>query len=309
VSDAPIPTRTNLALVVGSTAGCGALLWAASHAPGAWALLPAVAFSFLANTVFSLLHEAVHGVLHPDPRVNAWLGRWLAAFFPTGFGFQRQAHLGHHQRNRSPVERFDYIGPGDSALLKIVQWYGLLTGFFWVVAVVGAALFLVSPRALERLAGGFAPETSAGAMASGLLRGERRAMRLEIGASFAIQAALFTVLDGTAAGWAACYAAFALNWSSLQYADHAFSPLDPREGAWNLAVPAPVQWIFLHYHLHLVHHRHPRLPWIWLPSRVDPRDPRPSFLRIWASMWLGPRRLPTDNSPVPSPSPHGRGMG
>ncbi|MBX2796416.1 MAG: fatty acid desaturase [Myxococcales bacterium] len=290
---ARIPTRLNLVLVAAATSGCVALLWCASHARTGWELAAAaVSFSFLGNTVFSLLHEAVHGVLHPSARTNAWLGRWLAAFFPTGFGFQRAAHLGHHRRNRSEVERFDWIGPDDSAVLKVIQWYGLLTGFFWVLSPLGCLAYLVAPRLLEAAANRFADQTSANAMVGGLLAAERTTLRLEIAASMALQATLFVVLGGTVAGWAACYAAFALNWSALQYADHAWSPLDVREGAWNLHVNPVVQAIFLNYHLHLVHHRSPTLPWIHLPAHIDPKDPAPSFLSIYLRMWAGPRRLP-----------------
>ncbi len=287
-----IPVRLNLALVAGSTAGCAALLATASHAE-TWAvrLAAAVAFSFLNNTVFSLLHEAVHGVLHPDPRWNTWLGRWVAAFFPTGLGFQRAAHLGHHRRNRSPVERFDYVGAGDVAWLKWAQWYALLTGWFWVLSLFATTVYLLAPGGLATLAARLAPETSARAYADGLLGRDRALLRLEIALSYAIQALLFVAVGGTTTGWALCYGAFALNWCSLQYADHAWSPLDAREGAWNLRVNPLVRWVFLNYHLHLAHHRHPTLPWIHLPSRVEPGDPRPSFVGIWLSMWLGPRRL------------------
>jgi fatty acid desaturase len=288
---APIPVRLNLVLVAGATGGCVALLALASNTES-WAvrLGAAFAFSFVGNTVFSLLHEAVHGVLHPDAAVNTWLGRWLAAFFPTGFGFQRAAHLGHHRRNRSPVERFDYVGPGESWWRKALQWYGILTGGFWLLSLASVAVYLVAPGLLTALAGQLAPETSAQAYADGLRA--RAVPRLEIAATFAIQAGLFTAVGGTPLGWGLCYAAFALHWCSLQYADHAWSPLDAREGAWNLRVNPVVQALFLNYHLHLAHHRHPAVPWIHLPAYVDPTEPRPSFLAIWLSMWRGPRPLP-----------------
>ena len=53
-----------------------------------------------------------------------------------------------------------------------------------------------------------------------------------------------------------------------------------------------MQAVFLNYHLHLAHHRHPSVPWIHLPAHVDPAEPRPSFFGIWLSMWGGPRPLP-----------------
>ena len=83
-----------------------------------------------------------------------------------------------------------------------------------------------------------------------------------------------------------------MNWSSLQYADHAWSELDVREGAWNLRVNKLVQWLFLNYHHHKAHHQHPEVSWLNLSEHVDFTEQRPSFLKIWLSMWRGPRPLP-----------------
>lgn len=118
------------------------------------------------------------------------------------------------------------------------------------------------------------------------------ASRLELLGSAVFQAGLFVALGLSWQAWLVCYAAFALNWSSLQYADHAFSPLDRDTGAWNLRVPRVVRWIFLNYHLHLAHHRHPNASWVHLPRLVDPETPRPHFLAIWWSMWRGPQPYP-----------------
>lgn len=45
-----------------------------------------------------LMHEAAHGGLHPDLKVNDWLGEWLCAA-PTGAALQsyRPYHLTHHK--------------------------------------------------------------------------------------------------------------------------------------------------------------------------------------------------------------------
>ncbi len=79
---------------------------------------------------------------------------------------------------------------------------------------------------------------------------------------------MWRLLDLDLVGWLACYWAFALNWSSLQYTDHAWSPRDVHEGAWNLRFRPITQAIFLNYNLHLVHHRDPTIPWIDLPRHV-----------------------------------------
>ena len=120
----------------------------------------------------------------------------------------------------------------------------------------------------------------------------RTRIRLELLFALAMQIALFVLLDLSLTGWLLCYAAFAVNWSSLQYTDHAFSKLDVRDGAWNLRVNPVTRALFLNYHHHLAHHRHPQVPWIRLGDYIDPSEERPSFWSIYWLKWRGPRPLP-----------------
>ena len=293
----PIPGALNLALATAAPAAALGLLAFASHTSSwGWRIAAAVAFSYVNNTIFSLLHEAVHGHLHPHPRVNEAAGRFLAAFFPTGLGFQRICHLGHHRRNRSDVELFDYFLPDDNRPLKAVQWYGILTGVYWLLPPLACLVYLLCPWVfrLPVFNGGsqIARQTSADAMLSGFESAPVGKVRLEILFSILVQAAIFWALDLHLAGWLTCYAAFAVNWSSLQYADHAWSGRDVHDGAWNLRVNRLVQYVFLNYHHHKAHHQHPGVPWLHLSKYVDFAEERPSFLRIYLKMWLGPRPWP-----------------
>jgi fatty acid desaturase len=299
-----IPGALNAAVATVVLAANGALLYAASHASGWFGVaLAAGVFSYTNNTMYSLLHECVHRKFHKSALVNEWFGRALAASFPTGFTFHRMCHLGHHRRNRSEVERFDYYGPDDNRVLKFIQWYGILTGLYWFIPPLGCVLVLCVPRTvLLRLAGTRGSKTAEHIGAEAMLEGIRGAsgarMRLEILFSASVQVLAWTMLDLTVAGWAACYAAFALNWSALQYADHAWSELDVRDGAWNLRVNRVVQYALLNYHHHLAHHQHPEVPWIHLGRFVDFTAFRPSFFAIYLSMWKGPRLLPRDEAHV-----------
>lgn len=287
----PIPGALNIALTAASISAALALLWLASHTEsGAVRIAAAVAFSFVNNTIFSLLHEAVHGVLHPKKGINETFGRLTAAFFPTGLTFQRICHLGHHRRNRSDVELFDYVLPGESRLVKAAQWYGILTGVYWLLPPLACLAYLIAPG-LFRPHGGsrLFRQTSADAMLSGFEEAPEGKVRLEILASMLLQAGLWWALDLNFWGWGTCYAAFAINWSSLQYADHAWSERDVHDGAWNLRVNRVVRYLFLNYHHHKAHHQHPNVPWLHLPRYVDPAEERPSFFRIYLKMWRGPR--------------------
>jgi fatty acid desaturase len=93
----------------------------------------------------------VHDVLHQNAKVNYAFGVFLAAFFPTGFTFQRYCHLGHHQRNRSYAEQFDYYRPTDNRVLRYLQWYGILTGLYWCLAPVTTLLYLLVPGIMTRI--------------------------------------------------------------------------------------------------------------------------------------------------------------
>lgn len=296
-----VPGTLNIGLaVVGSCLACG-LLWLASHGDG-WTvrIAAAVAFSFVANMLFSLLHEAVHRHLHRSHVVNEAFGILCAAYFPTGLTFQRVVHFGHHRRNRTDWELFDHYQQGVPRYKTLFRLYCLLTGFFWMSAPLGCAIYLLTgpffrSHVFQHVICrwyGFEP------MVTDLARVSGWRMRAEIVFTLAFQATLVIALDLNVAGWCLCYGAFALNWCSLQYTDHAWTRRDIVEGASNLRVNRLVQWIFLNYHHHLAHHRHPEVPWIHLPKYVDFTQPRPSFLRTYLRLWLGP--TPTDE-PAPLP--------
>ena len=288
-----IPGALNLVLTIAAAIACGAALRIASH--GSWwqIALAAITFSFTNNTMFSLLHESVHGIAHRNRFLNETLGRFAAAFFPTSLSLQRVFHLGHHAHNRTLHEQFDYIRPADRVWLKRAQWYAILTGLYWLFVPLGALAYLVTPSVLLRTrASSIGTQTGASSVFAGVANAPRMTICFELLFTMALQLALFFALDVTWSGWLICYAAFALNWSSLQYTDHAFSKLDVRDGAWNLRVNPLTRLLFLNYHHHLAHHRHPHVPWLHLGDYVDPAEERPSFWAIYWQMWRGPRPLP-----------------
>ena len=293
-----IPGALNLALGAVVMSVNALLLYAASHtASWLWLAAAALAFSYTNNTVYSLLHECVHRKFHGDRNVNEWSGRILAAWFPTGFTFHRMCHLGHHRHNRTEVERFDYYTPDDNRVLKFLQWYGILTGLYWLMPPLGCLLVLIVPtpillRLVDSRGSKTAEHIGTDAILGGLAEASQSVMRLEILLTAIVQLALWRLLDLSLVGWAACYAVFAVNWSALQYADHAWSEFDVRDGAWNLRVSRGVQYVFLNYHHHLAHHQNPDVPWVHLGKFVDFDAPRPSFLAVYFSMWRGPRPLP-----------------
>lgn len=294
-----IPERLNIALSLAGWPAAAGFLWLGSHGPG-WAGKAAgcIGFAVTVSMLFSLLHESVHGVFHRRRAVNDWFGRISAAFFPTAFLVQRLCHLGHHRRNRTDAEMFDYCPFGTPMLLARFRLLCLLTGFFWSAAPLGVLLYAAGVFRLrvfrEKIAGfyGLRP------MVEDVCNAPAIRVTAEILLSIAIQALLVIGLDLSVAGWFACYWTFALLWCSIQYSTHAWSPRDIRNGAWNLRVGLVTRLLFLNYHCHLAHHRHPAVPWPYLPELVGVEERRPTWLGSYLSLWAGPR--PTDEPP-PTP--------
>ena len=303
-----IPGTLNVALTIVVAIACSAALWVASHGSLWQIAAAAIAFSFLNNTMFSLLHESVHGIAHADRRVNEAIGRFAAAFFPTGLTLQRAFHLGHHARNRTIDEQFDYIRPFDRPMLKRAQWYAILTGLYWVFVPLGGIVYLVWPSSFRMLRlQSSATQTGASSIFAGLEDAPSTRIQLELLFTLTMQIALFYALDLHLGGWLLCYGAFALNWSSLQYTDHAFSKLDVRDGAWNLRVNPLTRLLFLNYHHHRAHHQNPHVPWIHLGRFVDPREQRPTFWSIYWKMWRGPRPIEEAHT-APLPAARSEGL-
>jgi len=298
----PIPARLNLVIAMLALCTALLLLWIASHA-GHWSIVlgAAIGFSFINNTLFSLLHEAVHGVFHPKRRLNDGAGMLFAAMFPTGFRIQKISHLGHHRRNRTDLELFDYYLPHQSRWLKTYWLYCLLTGFYWSIIPVACLVYLLMPWAFSARWFQTGPARWWGfePMVRDIGAAPIRRVWLDVLFTACFQVAMWSLLDLNWQGWLACYWAFALNWSALQYADHAWSKRDVTEGAWNLKVNPVTQALFLNYHCHLEHHRRPWIPWLYLPRLIDPDSYQPSFWSIYFSLWAGARPAPEGPGPAP----------
>ncbi|RIX47520.1 MAG: fatty acid desaturase [Rhodocyclales bacterium GT-UBC] len=294
-------TVLNSCLLVLSLSLSAGSLWAASHLDLPYAVLAIWFFALINNMPFALMHEAVHGIAADAPRLNALIGTIAGWAFPTSFTMQRAAHIGHHQRNRTDQELYDYYLSDQSPARRNFWLYaGNLVGLYWWCVLDSNLLYALSPGIyrsrffIERIATplGFGPYIE------DLASLPPRRVWLEVVLAFGYQAALFYCLDLSVVAYFLCNMAFALHWSVLQYADHAWSPRDVKNGAWNLRVLPPFRWLALNYHYHLAHHQQPQLPWYELPAHVDKNALQPSFWRVYFSLWKGVRPAPPMGAPA-----------
>lgn len=285
----PIPSTLNACLVLLVFGAAVALLWLGSAVSSWWAIIGVgILFSYVLLTNYALFHEASHGNLHSSPAVNRLLGTLTGMLFPMPFSMFRVTHQGHHLRNRTDHEMFDLYYPTDNKFVRYVQWYSILCGLFWPIVPLGAVLFALCPRLLRTRI--FRKARSSSYLLGDIRDAEVRNIRLEVLLIVGFFALLFWLLELRWQAVLVMYACFSFNWSTRQYIGHAFSRRDVIDGAWNLRHNPLMSWVLLHSEWDLNHHRHPEVPWYYLPRLEAPAAARIGYFRQYWRQWLGPRR-------------------
>ncbi len=287
-----IPDRLNLCVTLLQLFVSVALLWGASLAWHGdlllWACAVALVFSFVMQTGFSLLHEAEHRKLHSNRKVNDLLGFFCAAMFPGSYQLLTVAHLNHHKVNRSDAELVDYIRPGEVPWVKHLQFYALITGLIWLSAPVVTLVVCLTPSTWLSRAFASGEHTSVARYLAFIQRAGAGKVRMETLCVLALWAVLWAALRLDWQAVALCYAAFAFSWSSQQYIYHVRTPRHLIEGAYDLKLWGPMQWLYLNFNFHLSHHRLPNVPWLYMPQVVR-SQPTQGYWNTYLALWAPPQ--------------------
>lgn len=286
----PIPSRLNLGLALLVTFMLLALLTAAAHTTSWWQVaIIAVAFGITMNTGYALIHEAEHNLFHDVYWINEAAGVILALFFPAPFHLIRQGHIGHHMRNRSDDEAFDFYFEGESKLFKWLQFYGIITGLFWIVVALSIVLAAIRPSIMH-------PDTWRFNKANAeFLRTMNPAyhniIQAESWLALAFHGAILYFTGTPILRYCAVYLGFGFLWSAMQYVHHYGTIRDVHKGARNLQTFRWLDIVWLNHNWHLNHHISPTVPWIYLPHMHDGADfARGGLIRAYLRMWKGPRQ-------------------
>lgn len=287
-----IPAKTNVLISAGQLVALVTLLVVAGRVPfWPWVPLLALGYALVMNSAYLMLHEAEHAMLHPNRLINDATGTLLALFFPAPFHLLRQGHLGHHVRNRTDDEAFDYYFAGDNRLWRHWAFYNILWGGFWLCIAVSNFVLPFFPRLWATKKTAFDRPTEA--LLESLNPRYDRLIRLEALASLALHASVIFLLGVPALHWAALVAAFGVSWSSMQYMHHYGTERDVHRGARNLRTWRWLDRLWLNHNWHQRHHERPNVPWIHLPSLAEgPTAPRESMGRAWLRQWRGPKPAP-----------------
>lgn len=285
----PIPRHLNFFLGFLVVTFCLALLWASGQVQQGWTVaLLALAYGLVMNTGYALCHEAEHDMFHPNQLINDLSGAMLTLFFPASFQLRRQGHIGHHLRNRTDDEAFDLYFEGENPVWKHLQFYGILTGLFWLVIVLSNIPALLHPAWLAGRK--FTFDRASMALQETLNPKTFRWIRLEALAVFVLHGSMIYFFTIPVLRYFAVLCGFGFIWSTLQYIHHYGTVRDVQKGAYNLRTWRLFDLIWLNHHWHLNHHLHPTVPWLYLPALPTTGEHPPiGFWTAYFNMWRGPR--------------------
>ena len=287
-----IPQRTNLLIICVQLIAFAIVITLTSVATQWWQVLGlAVGMAILGNSIYSIIHEAEHGMLFEDPFWNNLAGALMALLFPAPYHLIRQGHLGHHRRNRSDDEAFDLYFEGDKIWLKWLSLYGIITGFYWMLVVSANVAVLAAPFLMKRKF--FEFDRPSAAFMEALDLRNLRWMQLEAVAAIVLHVGIVWGLSISPLTYFCVYFGFGFSWSAMQYVHHFGTERHVLMGARNLKFLGLVDWIWLHHNYHLTHHCRPLVPWIYLPSLTPSEEPRESLVLHYLRMWRGPRKSET----------------
>jgi fatty acid desaturase len=285
----PIPKKLNLLMIACQLVAMFSLFYGASLASSWWhLLLLAFGFGIVGNAVYSVIHEAEHRILHPNPKVNDFLGAAMALFFPAPYHLLRQGHIAHHRYNRSDNEAFDLYFDGDRPIVKWLKLYGIITGVYWLTVILSNVVVLVFPFLLKRRYYEF--DRPLAAFMDFLNPRYWWMIKIEAILAIVLHALIVWRLEIPPLHYAVVYFGFGFSWSAMQYVHHFGAERHVVRGTRNLWLFAPIDLVWLNHNWHLTHHQHPTVSWIYLPEIAQQEDPHREFLPWhYLRMWRGPR--------------------
>ena len=284
--DFPIPSRLNLAITLCQVSlSFWCLYYTANSDSLIGQVVAIVVFSFIMQTGFSLLHEAEHNKLHSKQWINDAQGFVLAAMFPGSYQLMKVAHLNHHKVNRSDTELVDYYKSGENAIIKTVQYYALISGLIWLTAPIVTLVVSLTPASLVKRGLNHTEGSAVSTYLAFIQKAGPSKVRAETIALILFWVGAWNGLNLDWQSLALCYATFAFSWSSQQYIYHVRTPRHLIEGAYDLSVWTPIQWLYLNFNFHLQHHKAVNVPWLYMHKRTVDKPKRrylPTYIAIWA---------------------------
>lgn len=282
-----IPNAAN-AVILAMQLSIGGFCIAECRTANRWGcIVIGAVFVLTLNSVYFAIHEAEHGLLFSNRRCNELAGTILSVLLPAPYTFIRSVHLAHHVHNRSDDEVFDLYFEEDPAWWKKLQFFGILTGGFWLSLVAGnIALAMIPMRWLSKA---MELDRPSAAVIRYVNRRNQWWIRVEAWMVLLFHSTVCWLLGPLAIRYGLMYLVFGMSWSTLQYVHHYGTCRDVLRGAKNLRYGWPLDVLWLNHGWHLTHHLHPTVSWLHLRRVAREDEPRVESLgSAYLKMWRGP---------------------
>lgn len=213
-----IPNAANTVVVAVQLSVVGGCIAECRTANGWWCIVIGAVFVLTLNSVYCAIHEAEHGLLLSNRRTNDLAGTVLSVLLPAPYTFIRNVHLAHHVHNRSDDEVFDLYFEEDLAWWKKLQFFGILTGGFWLSLVVGNIALAVVP--MRWLSKAMEIDRPSAAVMRYVNRRNQWRIRAEAWMVLLFHSTVCWLLGPRAIRYGLIYLVFGMSWSTLQYVHH-----------------------------------------------------------------------------------------
>lgn len=235
----------------------------------AWTLVP---LALLTNPFWSLIHETIHDLFHPNPGVNAFFGRFLSILFGAPARILRLSHLLHHKLNRLPIEGTEFYDRAKSTKARAAPGYYFQISLGLYLFELLSPLYFLLPRrwlaaSQKRF---FRPDSVSGLLMQNWMGAESlREVRFD-GLLTLIWLTLSLLCYGER--WPVLAALLLARGFLISFFDNIFhygTSVGNIFYAKNLSLPQPLAKLWLNFNLHGVHHVNPAVSWIDLPAAFD----------------------------------------
>jgi fatty acid desaturase len=235
------------------------------------ALLPTL---LIAPTTGVLVHEAIHGMLHPNVMINRRMGQLMAVFVGISYDMQRIDHLKHHKWSRTEADCDEVYVSSKTDTRKVARYYyAKLLGAFWPDFFLTNFICFLPRRAIMGVMSALymRPVTTDGGTPLAVLVRTNKlpALRAEGAVSLLLLAGSLFLYREHLWLFAALIFARALILTVLDSFAHYGTLINDTGFAKNVRMPV---WLergcMLNFNYHGVHHIFPTTPWVHLPKHM-----------------------------------------
>lgn len=235
-------------------------------------LLPALLFS---STTGVMVHEAIHGLLDPDPVKNRQMGRVMAVFMGIAYDLQRFDHLLHHRISRTQLDCDEvYVAEHHSKRKVLGYYYRKLFGAYWHDFILTVFVGFLPTRyiypVMSRVCGSSFDPSDNSALSIMIRNRKLRALRAEGGYIFILLACSTYFYWSDLWVLIVLYLTKAFILTILDSFAHYQTPLNDSLFARNVKMPFYFEKIcLLNFNYHGAHHIFPTVPWNKIPRYME----------------------------------------